>query len=87
MKERKPWFRTSKNAWYVEVNGKQVRLAAGEENRQATLTAFYKLMAGERHAASFCDLMVVTLCDLFLDFSQKAHTTGEDKRGDAQALT
>src|SRR5437762_2199657 len=74
MKERKPWFRASKNAWYVEVNGKQIRLAAGEENRQPALKAFYKLMAGEPGSAPSDGLIVVTLCDLFLDFSLKTHT-------------
>ena len=74
MKERRPWFRASKNAWYVEVDGKQIRLATGEENRQAALDAFYKLMAGEKRQQPRGGILVVTVCDLFLDYSVKRHT-------------
>ena len=41
----KPWYRASKDAWYVEFNGRQLRLAKGQDNYKAPLDAFYKLMA------------------------------------------
>jgi hypothetical protein len=58
MRLPKPWFRTSKNAWFVEHNGVQVRLGLHPENAPAPKKskagwnppkeiqdAFYKLMA------------------------------------------
>jgi integrase len=73
MRVRKPWFRASKNAWYVELDGKQVRLAVGKENEETAFDAFYKLMAGGPRQPSDDGLLVVTLCDLFLEFSLLHH--------------
>ena len=60
MRQPKPWFRAALNAWYVEHNGKQVRLGehpedvappkkskAGWNPPQSILDAFYKLMASD----------------------------------------
>ena len=57
MRQPKPWFRAALNAWYVEHNGKQVRLGDHPEGAQqpkktkgswnplyVILNAFYKLM-------------------------------------------
>jgi integrase len=71
----KPWYRASKHAWYVEFNGKQVRLAKGQDNYKAALDAFYKLMANGAGKLPDADtLRVATVCDLFLDHSQKHNT-------------
>ncbi len=73
MRARKPWFRASKNAWYVEVDGKQVRLAVGAENEKAAFDAFYKMMAtGSPHVEK--GLFVVTIGDLFLEYSSVNHS-------------
>lgn len=40
-----PWCRASRDAWYVRVGGKQVRLARGEANRKAAIEAFHRLTA------------------------------------------
>ena len=73
MRARKPWFRASKNAWYVEVDGKQVRLAVGAENEKAAFDAFYKLMAtGSPHVEK--GLFVAAIGDLFLEFSSVNHS-------------
>jgi integrase len=70
----KPWYRASKDAWYVEFNGKQVRLAKGRDNYKAALDAFYKLMANGSGKLPEADTFrVATICDLFLDHSQKHH--------------
>ena len=45
MRTPKPWYRAPKNAWYVEIGGRQVRLAKGKDNEKAARDAFYKLMA------------------------------------------
>ena len=70
----KPWYRASKDAWYVEFNGRQVRLAKGRDNEKAARDAFYKLMANGSGKLPDADtLRVATVCDLFLDYSQKHH--------------
>ena len=45
MRQPKPWFRTSKNAWFVELGGKQVRLAKGRDSEKQAFEAFYRLMS------------------------------------------
>ncbi len=70
----KPWYRASKDAWYVEFNGKQVRLAKGRHNEKAARDAFYKLMASGTGKLPEADtLRVATVCDLFLDHSERHH--------------
>ena len=46
VREAKPWYRKSNDAWYVEVGGKQVRLAKGKANRAEAVSQFHLLMAG-----------------------------------------
>lgn len=72
MRVNKPWFRATHGWWYVEVNGKQVKLAKGRENEKAAYDAFYKLMANGPKIDS-ATLRVAIVCDLFLEFSQKQH--------------
>lgn len=44
-----PWFRTSKNAWYITLNGKKVSLGvSGEENEADAVQAWHRLMANGR---------------------------------------
>ena len=70
----KPWYRASKDAWYVEFNVRQVRLAKGRDNEKAARDAFYKLMASGSGKLPEADtLRVATICDLFLDYSEKHH--------------
>ena len=67
-------YRASKDAWYVEFNGRQVRLAKGRDNEKAAREAFYKLMANGSGKLPDADtLRVATICDLFLDYSEKHH--------------
>jgi integrase/recombinase XerC len=41
-----PWFRASKNAWYVNLEGKQVSLAVkGQENKAEAVKAWHRLMS------------------------------------------
>jgi hypothetical protein len=40
MRPQKPWYRASKDAWYVEINGRQVRLAKGKANQKAAWEEF-----------------------------------------------
>ncbi len=70
--ERTPWFRDSKDAWYVQYRGKQVRLAKGRENSPEAMKAFYRLMAADDIPAT-AEIRVVQVCDLFLEWSQRHH--------------
>lgn len=74
MRPHKPWYRASKDAWYVEIAGQQVRLAKGEANEKAAWAAFYRLMASGTGKLPESDtLRVAVVCDLFLEFSHKHH--------------
>jgi integrase len=72
MRPRKPWYRASKDAWYVMIDGKQRLLAKGKGSKQEAESAFYRIMAaGGLVPANDNELNVATLCDLFLDYSQR----------------
>jgi integrase len=89
MRLARPWYRASKAAWYVELNGKQVRLgphpASAPPPKRSPKTglwnapseivdAFHKLMATDPAACpSPSKLSVAQVCDLFLDHSHKHH--------------
>jgi hypothetical protein len=43
-----PWFRKSKNTWYVTAGGKKISLGVqGERNRPDAIRAWHRFMAGE----------------------------------------
>lgn len=45
-KPSKPWFRASKQAWYIKVGGKQISLGVkGRENEADAVKAWHRLMA------------------------------------------
>lgn len=74
MRQPKPWYRTSKNAWFVELGGKQVRLAKGKDSEKEAYEAFYRLMAARPENLPPPDkITVAQLADLFLDHSQRHH--------------
>ncbi len=89
MRQPKPWFRTSKQAWYVEHRFKKVRLGShpdgypppkksksGWNAPQPILDAFYKLMATDpANLPKPEKIVVATVCDLFLDHSEKHHSS------------
>ena len=72
MREAKPWFRKFDGWWYVEVSGKQVRLAKGKDNRPEAVKQFHILMAGNKPVSKET-LTAARICDLFLDHSEKEH--------------
>src|SRR4051794_34083646 len=42
-----PWYRAARKSWYATVGGKSVPLGVrGEDNRDAALTAWHKLLSG-----------------------------------------
>jgi integrase len=74
VRPHRPWYRASKDAWFVEIGGKQHRLVNGKANEKAAWDAFYRLMASGKGKVPEADtLRVATVCDLFLEFSHKHH--------------
>jgi integrase len=69
---RKPWFRESRNAWFVEIDGKQHNLGSDKEE---ALRQFHSLMAQTPEKASTGS--IAALLDAFLVYSaeHKAEST------------
>ena len=75
---QKPYFREFDGWWYVQVRvGKkrrQIKLVKGRDKEQDAYREFCRVMAGGvgpvPEATGF---LVVSVCDLFLEFSQKHH--------------
>lgn len=69
-----PWYRASRDAWYVRVGGKQVRLAKGKANKKAALDAFHRLMAlGPAGLPKAEEITTAHVLDLFLTWSERHH--------------
>src|SRR4051794_19322792 len=72
VREAKPWYRKSNDAWYVEIAGRRVRLAKGKANRAEAVKQFPLLTAGTQRAKPSA-LTADEVCDLFLRHSEKEH--------------
>jgi len=71
-KPSKPWYRKFNDTWYVCLNGQQVVLARGKDNKKEAERAFHRLMAGDTpQALKPSDTRVVAILDLFLDHSHR----------------
>jgi integrase len=75
---RKPFFRSFDGWWYAQIRvgtkRKQVKLVKGKENEQEAYRAFCRLLADHEGEAPKAEaLTVASVCDLFLDYSQKQH--------------
>src|SRR5205823_2907392 len=74
----KPWYRKSKDAWYVCLDGKQVQLAKGKASKAEATRAFHGLMLAEGKAPPGAGrLTVAEVCDLFLEDVQRRLGAGE----------
>jgi integrase len=68
----RPWFRAERNAWFAQVDGKQVRLAIGRTNRpEAEKTLRRLLTARDECKPISAGLTVRDVCNLFLAHSAK----------------
>jgi integrase len=71
----KPWFRKDRNAWYVQLHGKQVKLAEGKGSRKAAIDAFHKLMVGSPGSTQSGDgFSVREIVDRFLAYARNQVT-------------
>ena len=87
MRPYSPWYRPVRDAWFVEIGGKQRPLGKHPEGAPKPkkgkngwnappeiMTAFHRLMATESRTLPEADtLRVCQVADLFLDYSQKHH--------------
>jgi len=72
MRRRAPFFKKSHQAWYVELDGKQVRLAESEED---AFEKYHQLMTARKKAARFVTPGIpgdYTLGRLYAEFLQSA---------------
>ena len=73
MRRGEPWYWQVRDGWYVQVNGKQVKLAKGKENKGEAYEAFYKLMAAEGRMPPPKDLTLGELVAKFRVWSEGEH--------------
>ncbi|MFO0849920.1 MAG: site-specific integrase [Gemmataceae bacterium] len=74
MRPSQPWYRTSHDAWYVEIGGRQVKLARGKANKQAAMLEWHRLQSGQGHPGDVAEPQVAVVFDLFLSWSKRHHT-------------
>jgi integrase len=75
-KHPQPFFRRFDGWWYVQIGKAQIKLARGRDSEDAAWRAYYRVMAQRGPAAPAAPLKaptVAAVCNLFLDFSLKAH--------------
>jgi len=87
-KHPKPWYRKSADAWYVQVDGKQVLLAKGLTAQREAWAAFHRLRAGVNvdTPADVPAYTVGQVCGLYLDHC-KATCRPITYRGHSARLT
>jgi hypothetical protein len=87
MRPTSPWYRKSKDKWYVEVGGKQPPLGRHPESAPPPkkgrngwnvppeiMTAYHRLMAADPANVPKPDAVrICSVCDLFLEWSAKHH--------------
>ena len=72
MRDSKPWYRKSTDAWYAQVNRRQIRLVKGRDNRQEAKRKLAELLVAVQPVKTDA-LTVAQVCDKFLAFSQIEH--------------
>jgi integrase len=70
----RPWYRTGVDAWYVKLDGRQIRLAVGKASEGEAWAALHRLLASEGRGEARSDLTVSEAAELYLDHCRA--TTG-----------
>ena len=73
MRRGEPWYWQARDGWYVQINGKQKKLAKGKENKAAAFESFYKLMAADGYTTPPKDLTLAELVAKFRVWSEGEH--------------
>jgi integrase len=75
MVPRQPWFRAGRNAWYVEIDGKQVKLATGKDNEEKAWREYHRRMAARADKEELVEKAsgrpLREVCNLFLAHAEK----------------
>lgn len=82
-KTPRPWFWKARKAWYVQVDGRQIKL---HENKKEADRAFYRLMAadGRLDLAQGQAVMVADACEAMI--AQAGHCRANTRRNYVQYL-
>ena len=82
-----PWYRSRDDAWYVQVNKRQVFLAHGKASKTEAYEAYHRLMATEGRTPPK-DMRLADLCVLFREWvrENRAPSTWEWYRGHLQSF-
>jgi integrase len=72
MRDPKPWYRKSTDAWYAQVDRRQIRLANGRDNRNEAKRKLAEIIAGIQPVKPDT-LTAAQVCDKFLGFSKAEH--------------
>ncbi|WP_435019114.1 tyrosine-type recombinase/integrase [Tundrisphaera sp. TA3] len=72
MRHPEPWYRKFNDTWYVQLDGKQQKLAKGKDNKPEAFRTFHRLMAGQRVGTPKA-ISASVLCYLYLEWSREEH--------------
>lgn len=76
-----PWYRSSRDAWFIQLDRKQVLLARGQANEADAWTEFHRLMHERGRLKSDPEtVLFADLAELFLDDVTKRISLGEMKQ-------
>src|SRR5262249_13757457 len=68
----KPWYRRGRDAWFVTLDGRQIRLAEGKDGKKAAAEEFHRLMADREAArARPPGIALAAICDLFVEHLER----------------
>ena len=65
----KPWYRKDRDAWYVNVQGKRIKLVDGKSNRIEAYRRFLAINPEEQQVAT-ARVTGQEVCDLFLQYAR-----------------
>lgn len=72
----KPWFRTSTQTWYVQIQGTQINLG---KDKDAAFREFHRLMASDEPPRVSDSPSVLEILSRFLQWSASNHSEGTQK--------
>jgi integrase len=76
MVPRQPWYRASRDAWYVQIDGRQVKLADGKDSEEKAWREYHRLMAAkadrEEARQTAAGRTAREVCDIFLCHAETA---------------
>lgn len=62
----KPWYRSGRDAWYAQIDGKQVMLAKGKKARREAMERLRELTAPGKAPVRTASLPIGEVCELYM---------------------